>query len=310
MGRIRKMLSVFQVFSRLGFSRLGRRGTLAATAAALGALLWAGVGVYQSQPAQPAISFDPKAPAGNAMLTTTAALMETQLDGQGGWLPNDSLLSPGRFLDNLPHHQRGVLQVIRHTTRVLRDHLTRQRTSDAVLPEADQAYTAFANDPESWVFPEVESRYRTGAASLKTLRAHLNDTTHFDPRADNLVQLLEAYSSELGAVNSRLLQSKDPNLVSWFAIDNNFYYAQGVAQALLWEMKAVKSDFRDVLADKHAVEITGMIITSLEESQFNPWLVTNGDKAGLLANHSNNLKAYLDDARQKINSLISMLKQG
>ena len=39
-------------------------------------------------------------------------------------------------------------------------------------------------------------------------------------------------------------------------------------------------------------------------------IVTNGGKNGILANHSNNLKVYLDDARQKMNSLITILDRG
>ena len=52
------------------------------------------------------------------------------------------------------------------------------------------------------------------------------------------------------------------------------------------------------------------IIQDQEQSQFGPWVVTNGDKAGILANHCNNLTVYLEDARQKMGSLMSILKQG
>jgi hypothetical protein len=98
--------------------------------------------------------------------------------------------------------------------------------------------------------------------------------------------------------------------VKWLAIDDNFYYAQGVAYAMLGMMEAVSIDFRSVLQDKNAEEITGLIVESLRESQFNPWIITNGSRDGILANHSNNLKAYLDDARQKMKSLVSILSQG
>ena len=98
--------------------------------------------------------------------------------------------------------------------------------------------------------------------------------------------------------------------MSWLQIDDTLYYAQGVGYAMAGLMKAARKDFQQVLVEKHAVDITDVIIQDLEQSQFDPWVVTNGDKAGILANHSNNLKVYLEDARQKMGSLMSILKQG
>jgi len=237
-------------------------------------------------------------------------LMERQLDGFGGWLPNDLPLSPGYFLDNLPNFQLGVLQVLRHDTRVLRDNLSRQRTSDAIHREADQAFTAFANDPTRWAFPSAEGAYQRGVDALVRFRRDLNVGAHFYPRADNLVQLLEVLVSELGATTTRLLLASQSDQVSWYLVDDAFYYAQGVGYALTGTMKAVRVDFAPVLEDKRAMEIMDQVIGSLEASQFDPWIVTNGGKAGILANHASNVKVYLDDARQKMGSLISILKQG
>ncbi|MCH8841394.1 MAG: DUF2333 family protein [SAR324 cluster bacterium] len=239
----------------------------------------------------------------------TALLMETQMEGFGGWLPNDLPLGPSYFLDNLPNFQLGVLQIVRHMSRVLRDNLSRQRTSDRVHPETDAAYSAYANDPLKWAFPSAEGAFGRGNESLRKFLGELGSSAHFYPRADNLVQLLEAFVSELGGVTTTLLKARTDE-VAWSHIDDNFYRAQGVGYALLGMMTAVRGDFHSVLDDKNALEITDLIVDSLRESQFEPLIVTNGDKGGILANHSSNLKAYLDDARQKMNSLITMLRQG
>ena len=266
--------------------------------------------VMSRKPVMPELADDPNAQPGYASVSMMIDLMEAQLNGIGGWLPNDPPLTPGAYLDNLPNFQLGVLQVVRHSSRVLRDNLTRQRTSDAVHKETDLAYTGYANNPFKWAFPSAEGAYQRGNEALRRFRADLGGEARFFPRADNLVQFLEPMVSELGAVTTRLLDAKDPAKVGWFLIDDNFYYAQGAGFAMLGMMQAVNRDFKDVLVDKNATEITSLIIQSLDESQFDPYLVTNGDKDGLLANHSNNLKVFLDDARQKMNSLISILKQG
>lgn len=274
-------------------------------------IVYAGLAfLYDEKPALPSVREGKGGTAGFATVSMVADLMDAQLNGFGGWLPNDLPPGPGWFLDNLPNLQLGVLQVIRHTSRVLRDNLTRQRTSDAVHKDADLAYSAYANDPLKWAFPSAEGAFSRGNAALERFRAELGEKSSFYPRADNLIQLLDIYLSELGAVNTLLLDSKNPNKVKWLAIDDNFYYAQGVAYAMLGMMEAVSIDFRSVLQDKNAEEITGLIVESLRESQFNPWIITNGSRDGILANHSNNLKAYLDDARQKMKSLVSILSQG
>ena len=266
--------------------------------------------LMNERPKVPEVQSDPAAHSGYSTVSMLVDLMQAQLEGRGGWLPNDPILTPGYFLDNVPNFQLGVLQILRHGSRVLRDNLTRQRTSDAVHKEVDLAYSKFANDPFKWWMPSAEGAFMSGSEALRRFRADLGGQALFYPRADNLVQLLEAIVSELGATNTRLMRASEPGAVSWFQIDDNFYYAQGVAHASLGLLRAVKVDFDKVLTDKNAMEILDLILKSLEDSQFNPLLVTNGDKAGLMANHSNNLKAFLDDARQKLNSLISILRQG
>ena len=111
-------------------------------------------------------------------------------------------------------------------------------------------------------------------------------------------------------MNTLLLEAREGDKVPWNRVDDNFYYAQGAAFAMLGLMRAVKEDFSAVLQDKNGTEIVDLILNSLRSSQFEPLIVTNGDRDGILANHSSNLKAYLDDARQKMISLISILKQG
>jgi len=114
------------------------------------------------------------------------------------------------------------------------------------------------------------------------------------------------------ADNATRTMDKSPSFerVPWHRIDDNFYYAQGVGYALYHLMQAVRIDFAPVLKDKNAEVIVDEIIASLAETYFEPLLVTNGGKGGILANHSNNLRVFLDDARQKTNSLITILMQG
>jgi len=248
------------------------------------------------------------------------------------WLPND-IFWPTVFLDNMPNFQIGELEVVRYNTRVLRDNLSRMRTTDKLDPHAEAVFTALSNDPYKWWFPRAEGKWKLGHNNLESFYQDLlNGKSNFYPRADNLAQLLTQYASLMGGVNTRLINApgdikkttsmeekkkggaKSPGLVDidipWYRIDDNFYYAQGVAYALHESFKAIRVDFIDVLIDKNSVNLVDKILENLGRCNFEPLLIFNGDPDSIFANHSLNLSGVFNDARQKINSLIVSLKQG
>ncbi len=270
-------------------------------------------------------------PRGVVFTETLIKLIEDELYGPGGWTPNDIFPSPTWFLDNKPNFQLGVLEVVRYSTRILRDNISRQRTTDTIDSDCDQAFTSFSNDPYKWIIPSAEGKYSKGIEDLRSYSKRVEyGTARFYPRSDNLIQLMEQYVSLLGGINTRLLNASreqvisvgdqpenfqggeepKPQKIPWTKIDDNFYYAQGVGYAMYHMFKAIRIEFDEVLKDKNAQIIMDNIIDSLEESFFEPILITNGSKDGIFANHSNNLRVFLDDARQKSNSLIRMLDQG
>ena len=248
------------------------------------------------------------------------------------WLPND-LFWPTLFLDNMPNFQIGELEVVRYNTRVLRDNLSRMRTTDKLDPLAEAAFTALSNDPYKWWFPSAESKWKLAYESLERFYQNLiAKKSNFYPRADNLAELLNQYASLMGGVNTRLINAprdmkitlavddelkgtaKDQKMVDidipWSQIDDNFYYAQGVAYALYESFMAIRFDFMDVLKDKNSVKLVDKILENLKRCYFEPLIVFNGNPESIFANHSLNLSGVFNDARQKVNSLIVALKQG
>ena len=266
---------------------------------------------------------------GAAFIRTNQALIEQM---QKNWLPND-LFWPTVLLDNMPNFQIGQLEVVRYNIRVLRDNLSRMRTTDKLDSAAEKAFTSLSNDPYKWWFPSAESKWKEANRGLGAFYENLlSGKSHFYPRADNLVELLQQYASLMGGANTRLInaphdidaslaveeQGKDssesPTMVDinipWYHIDNNFYYAQGIAYALYESFKAIRIDFIDVLTDKNSVKLVDKILEKLERCYFEPLIVFNGDPGSIFANHSLNLSGVFNDARQKTNSLIVSLMQG
>ncbi len=265
---------------------------------------------------------------GAAFIKTNQLLIK-QL--HGNWMPND-LFWPTLLLDNMPNFQIGELEVIRYNIRVLRDDLSRMRTTDRLDPWAEAAFTALSNDPYKWWFPSAESKWKLAEKNLKEFYGNLSTSaSHFYPRADNLVQLLNQYLSLMGGINTRLINAPgdtkrvltlDQNgdgeakaqtvdiEIPWVKIDDNFYYAQGAAYALYESFEALRTDFMEVLIDKNSVKLMDKILEDLRRCHFEPLLVLNGDPDSIFANHSLNLSGMFNDARQKINSLTVALKQG
>ena len=266
---------------------------------------------------------------GAAFIRTNQLLVEQFYKN---WLPND-LYWPTVFLDNMPKFQLGELEVVRYNVRVLRDSLSRMRTTDKLDQHAEGAFTALSNDPFKWWFPSAEKKWKKASDDLGDFYQNLlAGESHFYPRADNLVELLEQYASLMGGANTRLINApRDMNEVltvddetedrsegsrmvdvdiPWYKIDDNFYYAQGVAYALYESFMAIRIDFIDILKDKNSVQLIDKIVEHLGRCDFEPLVVFNGDMSSIFANHSMNLSGVFNDARQKVDSLIVALKQG
>ena len=261
----------------------------------------------------------------------TETLVRTADELTQDWMPNDKIW-PTVLLDNPQNFQLGVLESVRYTTRVLRDKLSRMRTTDKIDPDADAAFVFLSNDPFKWILPSAESKFHNGVTSLKAYEARLaTGDADFYSRADNLNELLDQYVSLLGGVNTRLSnaprhktvvtseetagdqytrgEKKIDVAVPWTKIDDNFYFARGVAFGIRQMMLAIRYDFANILEVKRAEELVDRIIEVLNESQFEPWFILNGNRGSIWANHSLHLQSLLEDARQKMRSLQDMIRE-
>lgn len=283
--------------------------------------------ISSRKPAPISLGELPKGVKGAAFVTTNKTILDQMLKN---WMPND-LFWPTALLDNMPNFQIGQLEVLRYNVRVLRDNLSRMRTTDALDPFAEAAFTAFSNDPFKWWFPSSEDKWQEANKALDTYLANLGrGKSYFYPRADNLAELLQQYASLMGGVNTRLINAPPDKMavmtldesekgqgaamveinIPWRQIDDNFYYAQGVAYALYHSFAAIRQDFLGVLTDKNSLKLVDKIMESLGRCDFEPIIVLNRSPKSLFANHSLNLSALFNDARQKVDSLIVALTQG
>ncbi len=269
-------------------------------------------------------------------LMTANTLIVIGDDLFSNWLPNDKIW-PTIFLDNPQNFQLGALEGMRYTTRVLRDQLSRSKTADTIDRNCEAAFNLLNNDPFKWYFPSAESRFNGAVEHLRSYRDRLaavpeGEERLFYARYDNLIELLDTYVSLLGGVNTRLANAPRgqrykiseeamgdirptgsgeqlvDTQVPWREIDDNFYYAQGVAYVIRQMMVAIRYDFADILTSWNATVQVDNIIAVLNQAQFEPVMVLNGDVGSVLANHSMELHSLLENSRQKMRNLRDMLK--
>ena len=260
-------------------------------------------------------------------------VLQQELDH--GWIPNDIFPSPTVLLDNRPNFQLGAWYVLRETVRILRDNLSRMRTTDSLDQDVDKAFVLLSNDPAKWILPASETKYKKAIESLESYKMRLKKGhAKFFPRSDNLIQLFNVWTSIMGGVNNRLLNTAqedsvdmdssadktvDPTMAQkmisvddpWYKMDDNFYYVNGIDYALYHLMLAVRRDFDLVIKDKNASPLVDEVLRKLSLSNFSPWITFFADRDSFYrVNHSLNMSAYFNDARQKLNSVTTMLDLG
>lgn len=256
-------------------------------------------------------------PAPGAQLATAiATIMDHELHGGTGWRPNDFILwGPKLWADNNANRQLGILQAVRRTMQVFKEHLTKI-SSDAYDPNLDQADNAFRYDEYRLWLPSAESRYRIGVQKLRDyitgLKPELQTSKPLTLRHMELLRLFQAWSDMLGDAHANLYRTTvDGHPIRPWQNDDYFYHAQGYAHVMAACLRAIQREYARSFADREALPpLVEEVATSLEQAaQLKPFVVLDGSPAGLFANHRRNLDAYVAEARQKIYSIREELEK-
>ncbi len=224
-----------------------------------------------------------------------------------GWRPNDII----NVTDNINNYQMGVLEVTRRTTVALAERISRTGTTDAFDENLEQAMNWFMVKATSYWFPSAESKYREG---LKDLGAYLEKLKEgkatFYIRADNLIPLLASFEDLLGSCDENLVKQahEDGSEISFFSVDDYFYYTQGVASAMATVLEAVHHDFLLTLESRNATELLHHAIVACDRAAgIQPWIILDRNLSSILANHRANMAAPVSHARFYLGQLIKTL---
>jgi hypothetical protein len=260
---------------------------------------------------------DKPVPPGEIYASTLAAIMDHELHTGFGWRPNDFFLwGPKVAADNNSDRQLGIIQAIRETTRVFKDHLTKV-SSNQYDPNLVIADTDFRNDAEKWILPSPEGKYDDGIAHLRAYIAGLHTTPpssrELNTRAVELVRLVQTWTDLLGDAHANLYRTAkdDGSPVHSWDCDHYFYHSQGYAHVMYHMMQALEREYAGQLKDDPVLKT--MFDESIDAlgkaALLKPLVVMDGSPDGLFANHRRNLDAYITEARQKMYSIREELER-
>ena len=257
--------------------------------------------------------FPPDQPivGGEVFATTVIAIMEHELDGTTGWRPNDFVLwGPHLWADNNANRQLGIIQALRESVRVFKDHLTKV-SSNEFDPNLVAADTAFRNDAEKLWLPSAEGKFREG---IRHLRAYVDGLKTTPPRSRpinqrnvELIRLFQAWSDLLGDAHANLYRQPE----SVWRTDDDFYHAQGYAHVMFHLVRAVAREYQHEFETKPVMRtLFDEVAAALGQAAvMKPLIVLDGAPDGLFANHRRNLDAYISEARQKMYSIREELEK-
>ena len=261
----------------------------------------------------PAVVTPPREPVkGEVFTLALIKIMDDQVNKTWfGWRPNTIVFGKMGLTDNVNNLQLGVLEVARRTVVVLNEHMTRFASTEAYNPRVNEAMNFFMVSPDKYWFPSASGKYREAMQDLEKYIDGLKaGRARFYSRVDYLIALLSNYKDLLGSSFHNLLKDTeaDGKSVSWYLVDDYFYYSQGIALAMAEMLEAVTKEFHQEIQKKNSHKLLEDAIHALHAaSHLSPWVVTNGAKDGILANHRANMSTYIGEAEHVISTLMSQL---
>ncbi len=250
-----------------------------------------------------------KGPKGVAFVNALIAPIEYELNERfWGWRPNDAI----KFTDNVNEYQLGLLEVTRRASTRLTENISRTGSTAVINKHLERAMNSFMIRADSLIIPSAESSYNEAIDNLNRYKKQLiKNEASFYTRTDNLIPLLKSFGELVGSCDEKLVKRTEDTgePVSTFSADNYYYYAKGVASALVPILHAIENDFSQVLETRNGSEILHHAITSCHHAaEMKPWLfVTEGNLNGIIPNHRANMAASISHARFYLGLLVVTL---
>ncbi len=236
------------------------------------------------------LDFAPAAilPGQSQSVAVVAALINREVN-EAGWVANNPFFMPSAPLDNMPNYQMGLVEALGRFSVELKDQIGRTRGSSQTDPDLQEAAgllqysgTRWVWDPSVSLWPTAssEAQYRKARKALLAYNARLaQGAAVFERRNDNLMATLDRIALDIGSSSAVLDQHLTANRMRVIdtQVDDVFYGVKGQMYAYTLILKALRTDFADVIKERSLEGAYDQMTHSFTQAAaLDPWIIVNG----------------------------------
>ncbi len=222
------------------------------------------------------------------------------------WTANLPLFFPSYFLDNMPNFQQGIIEALSITASIIdkqsicpNDNNEKTTiTNAAALLKYPGNIWLFSSENNIKIAPSSSSQYKKARKLLKDYNQLLQtQQCLWDRNEKNLYDLINAIRKDLNKTALKIDKQIIEHSSNWIdnQADDLFYFNQGKLYAYMIILKAMGTDFKQILLEKKQYENWTHAIRTIEDAvALNPLIVRNGKlDSYLAANHLITLGYYM-----------------
>lgn len=261
-------------------------------------------------------------PEQSAVISMNAFLINREVH-EKMWTPNLPFFFPSYFLDNMPNFQMGIISAISNITSAMAKKIEKPIAKNEELHLVEAA-KLLKYPGTIWMFsaenslvpvPSANSQYKRARKHLLKYNQELLDGSNvFYKNSADLAYFLKRIGADLSKNSYGLevrIREESSSLFDTKA-DDLFFEAKGKVYAYYLILRALGSDYKDVLVMNNVYQTWTQLLKNLEDAALlSPLWIRNGELDSLLAaNHLQTMAYYELKAAAYCKKIVDELKVG
>jgi hypothetical protein len=263
---------------------------------------------------------DDAGPGTSKTIAVIAGLIDREVN-ETTWSPNTQPFQPAamlRYGGNMVNFQSGMIKALSTMTLEIDSQVGRTRGTSAADPDLGKAREGLSRQPDTWFIDSflptssADQEYRKAMTALKAYNVRVgNGTAVFDVRVDNLQSVLNRAALDIGSSSDALEKQMAAGRKVFIdrRADKLFYFVKGQSYAYFITMRALREDFKDVIAERRVGGLYEAMLADLATAaSLQPMIVQNGSpEAMFMPNHLSTEGFYLLRARAKLREISDVI---
>jgi hypothetical protein len=263
---------------------------------------------------------DDAGPGTSKTISVIAGLIDREVN-QTAWSPNTQAFQPAamlRYGGNMVNFQSGLIKALSTMTLEIDSQVGRTRGTSAADPDLGKARQGLSRQPDTWFIDSfwltssADQEYKKALIALRAYNTRVgNGTAVFDVRVDNLQSVLNRAALDIGSSSDALEKQMAAGRKVFIdrRADKLFYFVKGQSYAYFITMRALREDFKDVIAERRVGPLYEAMLADLASAaSLQPMIVQNGSPEALfMPNHLSTQGFYLLRARAKLREISDVI---